>query len=54
VTVSFTAIVRIEDRRLVEEWGGLDLFDLRQQLQTAAAPGPAGKHGHGSDAGQRV
>jgi predicted ester cyclase len=54
VTVSFTAIVRIEDRRLVEEWGGLDLFDLRQQLQTDAATGPASKHGHGSDAEQRV
>src|SRR6266850_776209 len=27
VTVSFTAIVRIEDGKLVEEWGGLDLFD---------------------------
>ena len=45
VTVSFTAIVRIEDGRLVEEWGGLDLFDLRQQLQTTAAPGPTSKHG---------
>ena len=32
VTVSFTAIVRIEDQKLVEEWGGLDLFDLRHQL----------------------
>jgi len=36
VTVSFTAIVRIEDGRLVEEWGGLDLFDLRQQLEISA------------------
>jgi predicted ester cyclase len=40
VTVSFTTIVRIEDGRLVEEWGGLDPFDLRQQLQTAAAQTP--------------
>jgi predicted ester cyclase len=32
VTVSFTAIVRIGGGQLVEEWGGLDLFDLRQQL----------------------
>lgn len=32
VTVSFTALVRIEGGQLVEEWGGLDLFDLRQQL----------------------
>jgi steroid delta-isomerase-like uncharacterized protein len=39
VTVSFTAIVRIEDGRLVEEWGGLDLFDLRQQL----GAGPRGE-----------
>jgi predicted ester cyclase len=35
VTVSFTAIVRVEDGKLVEEWGGLDLFDLMHQL----APG---------------
>jgi predicted ester cyclase len=54
VTVSFTAIVRIEDDRLVEEWGGLDLFDLRRQLQTAAAQGLDSKHGQGSDAEQRV
>jgi predicted ester cyclase len=40
VTVSFTAIVRIEDGRLVEEWGGLDLFDLRQQLEATATAGP--------------
>jgi predicted ester cyclase len=32
VTVSFTAIVRIEDGRLVEQWGGLDLLDLLRQL----------------------
>jgi predicted ester cyclase len=40
VTVSFTAIVRIADGRLVEEWGGLDLFDLRQQLQAGVTAGP--------------
>jgi predicted ester cyclase len=45
VTVSFTAIVRIEDGKLVEEWGGLDLFDLRQQLQTEVPAGPDSKHG---------
>ena len=44
VIVSFTAIVRIEDGKLVEEWGGLDLFDLRQQLQTAAGPVPDSQH----------
>jgi steroid delta-isomerase-like uncharacterized protein len=38
VTVSFTAIVRIEDGRLVEEWGGLDLFDLRRQIEPTADP----------------
>jgi predicted ester cyclase len=54
VTVSLTAIVRIEDRRLVEEWGGLDLFALRQQLQTVTATGADSAQGHGSDAEQRV
>jgi predicted ester cyclase len=38
VTVSFTAIVRIEGAKLVEEWGGLDLFDLRQQIESASGP----------------
>jgi predicted ester cyclase len=32
VTVSVTAIVRVEDNKVAEEWGGLDLFDLLQQL----------------------
>lgn len=45
VTVSFTAIVRIEDGRLVEEWGGLDLFDLRQQIEAVVIAGPDSKHG---------
>jgi hypothetical protein len=35
VTVSFTAIVPVEGGELVEEWGGLDLFDLRRQLERA-------------------
>jgi predicted ester cyclase len=45
VTVSFTAIVRIEDGRLVEEWGGLDLFDLRRQLEAVVTAGPDSKRG---------
>lgn len=32
VTVSFTAIVRIQNGKLVEEWGGLDQVDLLRQL----------------------
>ena len=32
VTVSFTAIVRIQHGKLVEEWGGLDQVDLLRQL----------------------
>ena len=44
VTVSFTAIVRIADGRLIEEWGGLDLFDLRQQLHAGVTAGPAAGH----------
>jgi hypothetical protein len=54
VTVSFTTIVRIADGRLIEEWGGLDLFDLWQQLQTGAAPSPDIKHSLRSDAEQTV
>ena len=34
VTVSFLGVVRIANGKLVEEWGGLDLFDLRDQLQS--------------------
>jgi len=45
VTVSFTAIVRIQGGRLVEEWGGLDLFDLRQQLEAVPTAGADNKHG---------
>lgn len=54
VRVSFTAIVRIEDGKLVEEWGGLDLFDLRQQLQTATGPDSGSQHDKSSDAEQPV
>jgi predicted ester cyclase len=32
VTVSFIALVRIEDGKLAEEWGGLDQVDLLRQL----------------------
>ena len=45
VTVSFTAIVRIEVGRLIEEWGGLDLFDLRRRLEAVVTAGPDSKHG---------
>jgi predicted ester cyclase len=40
VAVSFTAIVRIEDGRLAEEWGGLDQIDLLRQLGAVISPGP--------------
>ena len=33
VTVSFIAIVRIADGKLVEEWGGLDQPDLIRQMR---------------------
>jgi hypothetical protein len=42
VRVSFTAMVRIEDGRLVEEWGGPDLFDLRQPPEITAEDVPLG------------
>jgi predicted ester cyclase len=32
VAVSFVAIVRIADGKLVEEWGGLDQPDLIRQM----------------------
>jgi predicted ester cyclase len=32
VDVSFLGVVRIRDKKFVEEWGGLDLFDLLEQL----------------------
>ncbi len=57
VTESRTAspcAVRIEDGRLVEEWGGLDLFDLRQQIEAVVTAGPDSKHGRDSDAEPRV
>lgn len=33
VAVSFIAIVRIADGKLVEEWGGLDQPDLIRQMR---------------------
>jgi len=39
VTVSFLGIVRIADGKFVEEWGGLDLYDLRWQLQAGVSTG---------------
>lgn len=33
VTVSFFAIVRVADGKLVEEWGGLDQVDMLRQLR---------------------
>jgi len=33
VAVSFIAIVRIVDGKLVEEWGGLDQPDLTRQMR---------------------
>jgi predicted ester cyclase len=33
VAVSFVAIVRIADGKLVEEWGGLDQPDLIRQMR---------------------
>jgi steroid delta-isomerase-like uncharacterized protein len=38
VAVSFIAIVRIEDGKLVEEWGGLDQPDLIQQMRGYPSP----------------
>jgi len=32
VTVSLLDIIRVEDGRFVEHWGGPDLFDLLKQL----------------------
>jgi predicted ester cyclase len=37
VLVSFFAIVRIEDGKLAEEWGGLDQVDLLRQLREPSA-----------------
>lgn len=39
VTVSALDIVRIENGRFVEHWGGPDLFNLLQQLGAVVAPG---------------
>jgi predicted ester cyclase len=40
VTVSLFAIVRIEDGKLAEEWGGLDQSDLLRQLGALGEPRP--------------
>jgi predicted ester cyclase len=40
VTVSFTAIVRIEDGKRAEEWGGLDQMDLLHQLGAVVSAPP--------------
>jgi predicted ester cyclase len=41
VTVSLFAIVRVDNGKLVEEWGGLDQVDLFRQLQELGEPPPA-------------
>jgi steroid delta-isomerase-like uncharacterized protein len=38
VSVSLFAIVRIQDGKLAEEWGGLDQADLLRQLRDASGP----------------
>ena len=38
VMVSFFAIVRVENGRLAEEWGGLDQVDLLRQLREPSEP----------------
>lgn len=40
VTVSLFAIVRVEDGKLAEEWGGLDQVDLLRQLREPSEPAP--------------
>ena len=43
VTVSALDIVRIENGKLVEHWGGPDLLNLLQQLGAVISPGPQDK-----------
>ena len=38
VTVSFFAIVRVADGKLVEEWGGLDQVDMLRPLRAPGEP----------------
>lgn len=40
VVVSLFAIVRVENGKLAEEWGGLDQVDLLRQLREPSAPSP--------------
>ena len=39
ITVTVIDVVRIEDGRFAEQWGGPDLFDLLQQLGAAVSDG---------------
>jgi steroid delta-isomerase-like uncharacterized protein len=43
VMVSALDVVRIENAKFVEHWGGPDLFDLLQQLGAVLAPGAGAK-----------
>ena len=43
VTVSALDIVRIENGKIAEHWGGPDLLNLLQQLGAVIAPGPENK-----------
>jgi steroid delta-isomerase-like uncharacterized protein len=39
VIVSFLAIVRVDNGKVAEEWGGLDQVDLLRQLREPSEPG---------------
>ena len=41
VTVSLVDVMRVENGRLVEHWGGPDLLNLAQQLGAVVSAGPA-------------
>ena len=43
VTFSVIDIVRIEQGRIIEHWGGPDMWDLLQQLGAVMTKGPSGK-----------
>lgn len=38
VTVQLLDVVRIEDRRFIEQWGGPDMYDLLRQLGSSFSP----------------